>query len=63
MLWIIKCKQLLENYNGEKEKLQSIMAYGKVTKLDPVAVVKVSNIPKTMNECTDEELINSGKIE
>lgn len=54
---------MLENYNGEKEKLQSIMAYGKVTKLDPVAVVKNPNIPKTTNECTDEELINSGKIE
>jgi len=54
---------LLENYNGEKEKLQSIMAYGKVTKLDPVAAVKVPNTSKTTNECTDEELIDSGKIE
>jgi len=53
---------LLENYNGEKEKLQSIMAYGRETKLDPVAVVKVSNVKKASNECTDEELINSGKI-
>jgi len=53
---------LLENYNGEKEKLQSIMAYGRVTKLDPVAVVKVPKTQKTSNECTDEELINSGKI-
>jgi len=38
------------------------MAYGRVTKLDPVAVVKVPNIQKTSNECTDEELINAGKI-
>ncbi|XP_026814313.1 UPF0193 protein EVG1 homolog [Rhopalosiphum maidis] len=52
-----------KNYNGEKEKLQSIMAYGKVTKLDPVAVVKVPNTPKTTNECTDEELINSVILE
>ncbi|XP_025201115.1 UPF0193 protein EVG1 homolog [Melanaphis sacchari] len=52
-----------KNYNGEKEKLQSIMAYGKVTKLDPVAVVKVPNIPKTIDECTDEELINSVILE
>ncbi|KAF0739501.1 UPF0193 protein EVG1, partial [Aphis craccivora] len=52
-----------KNYNGEKEKLQSIMAYGKVTKLDPVAAVKVPNTSKTTNECTDEELIDSGKIE
>ncbi|CAH1714250.1 UPF0193 protein EVG1 homolog isoform X2 [Aphis gossypii] len=52
-----------KNYNGEKEKLQSIMAYGKVTKLDPVAVVKNPNIPKTTNECTDEELINSVILE
>ncbi|XP_015379382.1 PREDICTED: UPF0193 protein EVG1 homolog [Diuraphis noxia] len=52
-----------KNYNGEKEKLQSIMAYGRVTKLDPVAVVKVSNIQKTSNECTDEELINSVILE
>lgn len=53
---------MLENYNGEKEKLQSIMTYGRVTKLDPVAVVKVPKIQKTSDECTDEELINSGKI-
>ncbi|XP_003241609.1 UPF0193 protein EVG1 homolog [Acyrthosiphon pisum] len=52
-----------KNYNGEKEKLQSIMAYGRVTKLDPVAVVKVPNIQKTSNECTDEELINSVILE
>jgi len=38
------------------------MAYGRVTKLDPVAVVKVPNTKKTSNECTDEELIDSGKI-
>ncbi|XP_022175116.1 UPF0193 protein EVG1 homolog [Myzus persicae] len=52
-----------KNYTEEKEKLQSIMAYGRVTKLDPVAVVKVPNIKKTSNECTDEELINSVILE
>ncbi|CAI6369568.1 unnamed protein product [Macrosiphum euphorbiae] len=52
-----------KNYNGEKEKLQSIMAYGRVTKLDPVAVVKVPNNQKTSNECTDEELINAVILE
>lgn len=38
------------------------MAYGRVTKLNPVTTAKVPNTQKTFNECTDEELINSGKI-
>jgi len=39
------------------------MTYGRVTKLNPIAVAKVPNIQKTSNECTDEELIDSGKID
>lgn len=35
------------------------MAFGKVTKLDPV--VKKPTVQKTSNECTEEELIDSSK--
>lgn len=50
----------IENYNIEKEKLQSIMAFGKVTKLDPVVLPKKHASQKMKTECSEEELINSG---
>ncbi|VVC27052.1 Uncharacterised protein family UPF0193 [Cinara cedri] len=53
----------LKNYNAEKEKLQSIMAYGKITKLDPL-IGKKSAIKRTSKEeCTEEELIDSVILE
>lgn len=39
------------------------MAYGKVTKLDPVFVKKPAMQRTTKNDCTDEELIDSGNIQ
>ncbi|XP_050528121.1 uncharacterized protein LOC126898223 [Daktulosphaira vitifoliae] len=47
-----------KNYNFEKEKLQSIMAFGKITKLDPVQQTK-RKIDKKSKTYTEEELIDS----
>lgn len=58
---MIELKKLLENYNVEKEKLQSIMEFGKGKKMDPAFVLKKKqSAKKTCNEYTEEELIDSG---
>ncbi|XP_050437196.1 UPF0193 protein EVG1 homolog [Adelges cooleyi] len=48
-----------KNYSVEKERLQSIMTYGKLTKMDPVAAPKKPNVKKPSKVYTEEELIDS----
>lgn len=44
----------------EKEKLQSIMAFGKGTKMDSAFILMKSSVKRKSKEYTVEELVDSG---
>ncbi|XP_050533873.1 uncharacterized protein LOC126901462 [Daktulosphaira vitifoliae] len=52
-----------KNYSAEKERLQSIMMYGKVTKIDSATEPKKSIVAKQININSEDYLIDSVILE